>query len=119
MQNNSGIHPTGWRVLVKPQVVDQMTDGGIALPDEVVEKNEVMAQVGQVVEVGPTAFSDDKLFPGRRPQYGAGSWVLFAPHTGHKVTVQTNGKRITYRLMNDDHVLGIAEDPDTIKSSIL
>ena len=116
--NKSSIHPVGWRILVKPKVINNMTESGIALPDEVIQKDEIVAQVGQVVEMGGTVFSDEKLFPGRAP-YQTGDWVLFAAHTGHEVLVEVEGKQERYRLMNDDHILGRADDPSLIKSTVI
>jgi len=100
-------------------VVEKMTKGGIALPDEVVDKNAVVAQVGQVMKVGDSAFSDEGQFPGRRAQYAVGDWVIFPPHAGHSVTVEEEGERVNYRLMNDDHVLAKVDDPADIRSTVL
>jgi len=116
---SDAIRPIGWRVLVKPQVLKDVTEGGIALPDEVVQKNEVVAQVGQVIEIGPTAFSDKQLFPDNRVPYKVGDWVIFPPYTGFQVTLLEDGERVNYRLMNDDHVLGLAKNPDVVKTTVL
>ena len=118
--NESRIHPVGWRVLIKPQIIEKMTAGGIALPDDVVEKNEMVTQVGQVIELGDTAFSDEKLFPGTRAPYQVGDWVLFTQHSGFGMIVENkDGVRVQYRIMNDDHILGRAEDPALIRSTVL
>ena len=47
--------PTGWRLLILPYQGKGKTDGGLYLPDDVVEKNKVSTQVGYVLKVGPLA----------------------------------------------------------------
>lgn len=113
------IHPIAYRILVKPRKVERKTRGGIALPDDVVDKNTIVVQVGQVIEVGDSAFTSSDAFPGPRAPYGVGDWVVFAPHTGLQVIVEEDGERVEYRLMNDDHVLARADNPDIIKSTVL
>ena len=44
--------PTGWRLLILPYRGKGKTDGGIYLPDKVVEENTVSTQVGYVLKVG-------------------------------------------------------------------
>ena len=54
------LQPLGDRVVVKPVEKEEMTKGGIVLPDTVKEK----PQEGKVVAVGPGRLSDDgKLIP--------------------------------------------------------
>ena len=45
--------PTGWRLLILPYRGKGKTDGGIYLPDKVVEESSVSTQVGYVLKVGP------------------------------------------------------------------
>lgn len=113
------IHPIAYRILVKPRRVERKTQGGIALPDDVVDKNTIVVQVGQVIEVGDSAFTNSSAFPGPRAPFGVGDWVIFAPHTGLQVIVEEDGERVEYRLMNDDHVLARTDNPNVIKSTVL
>ena len=50
--------PTGWRLLILPYKGKGKTEGGIYLPDQVVEENTVSTQVGYVLKVGDLAFKD-------------------------------------------------------------
>ena len=55
--------PTGWRLLILPYKGKGKTEGGIYLPDQVVEENTVSTQVGYVLKVGDLAFKDKEKFP--------------------------------------------------------
>ena len=50
--------PTGWRILVLPYRGKGKTDGGIYLPDAVVQEQTVSTQVGYVLKVGDLAYKD-------------------------------------------------------------
>ena len=45
--------PTGWRVLVMPYQGKVKTDGGVFLPDQVVQREAVATVVAYVLKVGP------------------------------------------------------------------
>ena len=54
--------PTGWRLLILPYRGKGKTDGGIYLPDKVVEEQTVSTQVGYVLKVGALAYKDAESF---------------------------------------------------------
>ena len=43
--------PTGWRLLVLPYKGKGKTEGGVLLPDKVIEENQVSTQVGYVLKM--------------------------------------------------------------------
>ena len=55
--------PTGWRILVLPYKGQGKTEGGLFLPNTVVEEQQVSTQVGYVLKVGDLAYKDEKKFP--------------------------------------------------------
>ena len=55
--------PTGWRVLVLPYKGKAKTAGGIYLPDQAVQQNEISTQVGYVLKIGPLAYKDEVKSP--------------------------------------------------------
>ena len=69
--------PTGWRLLILPYRGKGKTDGGIYLPDKVVEESTVSTQVGYVLKVGALAYQDSEKFPAG-PWCEQGDWVMFA-----------------------------------------
>ena len=108
------IEPIGYRIVVKPMKVKNKTKGGVFIPDEVVERNAIVVQVGKVIAIGPDAFNRKDLFPSGKP-YDVGDWVVYAPHIGVGVTIDDD----YFRVMNDDHILAKTEEPSEIKSTVL
>lgn len=87
------IKPLGERILVKVEMMEEKTEGGIYIPDSSKEKT----QRGEVVEVG----TDDKL---EEIGIEKGKKVLFAKYSGTEVT-----------LDGEDYlVLSVIEDRDVL-----
>ena len=57
MENTSGLEPTEYNVLVKPDKVEEKTKTGIYVPDMVREKEQAAAQRGVIVAMSPLAFT--------------------------------------------------------------
>jgi len=51
--------PTGWRLLILPYKGKGKTEGGIYLPENVVEENTISTQVGYVLKVGEVRILND------------------------------------------------------------
>ena len=101
--------PTGWRLLVLPYKGKAKTDGGIYLPDQVIENNEVSTQVGYVLKVGSLAYEDKQKFP-MGMWCKKGDWVIFARYAGSRFKIE--GGEV--RILNDDEVLAKIMDPEDI-----
>ena len=101
--------PTGWRLLILPYRGKGKTDGGIYLPDKVVEENTVSTQVGYVLKVGKLSYKDSEKFP-----FGAwckqGDWVMFARYAGSRFRI--DGGEV--RILNDDEILARIKEPEDI-----
>lgn len=73
-KNHSGIEPLGDRVLVLPDVAEELSVGGVHLPADVSARNAMGAETGVLVAVGEGAFvwTNDRIHPwaGRKPQPG-------------------------------------------------
>ena len=54
--NTSGIFPYLDRVLVKPDEIEEKSEGGIYLPDQVTERHQQAQATGTLIAVGPDAF---------------------------------------------------------------
>ncbi len=98
MKNQSGISPREYRVLVKPDKVEQKTAGGIYIPDQVNERNQMAECRGCLVDVGGIAFEEwpDAPRPGDR--------VLIAKYSGI-VTKGADGEE--YRVCNDKDITAV------------
>jgi chaperonin GroES len=52
-QNKSGIFPCGNHVLVKPDVIEEKSKGGVVIPDWVIERHQQSVSYGYIIAVGP------------------------------------------------------------------
>ena len=101
--------PTGWRILVLPYRGKGKTDGGIYLPDAVVQEQTVSTQVGYVLKVGDLAYKDAEKFP-TGPWCEEGNWVMFARYSGSRFKI--DGGEV--RILNDDEVLAKIKEPEDV-----
>ena len=101
--------PTGYRILILPFTMSSITKGGIHLASQTVDKERLATVVGYVVSLGPDAYGDLGKFPD-----GAwckeGDWVVLSKYTGHRF--EYDGCEL--RLINDDSVLAVVEDPTKV-----
>ena len=100
--------PTGWRLIVLPYRGRGKTEGGILLPDQVVEENQVATQVGYVLKVGPLAYKDSDKFDG--PWCKEKDWVMFARYADSRFKI--DGGEV--RILNYDEVLATISDPEDV-----
>lgn len=113
--NESGIYPSGDRVLVQPDPIEEYTDGGIYLPEQHLEKYYQAQASGTLIAVGPDAWVHEvdrkyKVHQGRRelveetvtsfsePFAEPGDRVSYAMYTG-KAYKGKDGER--YLVLND------------------
>ena len=101
--------PTGWRLLILPYRGKGKTEGGIYLPDAVVQEQTVSTQVGYVLKVGSLAYGDKEKFP-TGPWCAKGDWVMFARYAGSRFKI--DGGEV--RILNDDEVLEKILEPEDI-----
>ncbi len=121
MINKSGIHPALDRVLIKPDEIEEKTEGGIIIPGTVTELHAMAQSIGTLVAVGPDAWTHytetvrdasgavisvtTRGYQG--PAAKPGDRVAFAKYGG----LQVQGKDgETYRLMNDEDITAPVED---------
>ena len=93
------IRPLQDRVLVKRIEADEMTAGGIILPDTAKEK----PQEGEVVYVGPGKRLDNGSV--QEMSVKKGDKILFSKYGGTDVTIDGND----YLIMREDDILGVVD----------
>jgi len=101
--------PTGWRIAILPYRGAEKTKGGIALSEETQRKQQLTTVCGYVLKTGPIAYADAVKFP-TGPWCVEGDWIIFGRYAGARIPI--DGGEI--RLINDDEVLGIIQDPEDI-----
>ena len=98
--------PSGYRMLCAIPEVDKKSDGGIIKADITVHHEELLTTVLFVLKMGPDCYKDEKRFPSG-PWCKQGDFVLVRPHAGTRLKI--HGRE--FRIVNDDSVEGIVEDP--------
>ncbi len=105
--------PTGWRILILPYKGKGVTEGGIQLVKETVDRESLATVVSYVVKMGPMCYSDKNKF-GDTPWCKKGDWVLIGRYAGARFKL---GDDAECRIINDDEVIATIEDPDDIVSA--
>ena len=101
--------PTGWRLLILPYRGKGKTEGGILLPDKIVEEGQISTQVGYVLKAGSLAYKDTEKFP-TGSWCDQGDWVMFARYSGSRFKI--DGGEV--RILNDDEILAKIKEPEDI-----
>ena len=106
--------PTGWRLLILPYRGKGKTEGGLYLPDKVVEDNQISTQVGFVLKMGPMAYKDPEKFPSGA-WCAEKDWVMFARYAGSRFKI--DGGEV--RILNDDEILAKIQEPEDILQNLV
>lgn len=101
-QNNpSGIEPTEFKVLVRPDPVEKKV-GSIIIPDQHLEKKEFAQVEGTLIAASPAAFTYDGMGADMAPPLG--SRVLYAKYAG----LEVKGKDgVDYKIINDRDICAV------------
>jgi co-chaperonin GroES (HSP10) len=102
--------PSGYRILCAIPDVEKAYESGILKTDETVRFDELLTTVLFVVELGPDCYKDKDRFPSG-PWCKKGEFVLVRPNAGTRLVI--HGRE--FRIINDDSVEGIVDDPRGIK----
>ncbi len=102
--------PTGYKLLLILPEQEKEYASGILKADSTVRSDEVASVVAFVAAMGPDAYKDTAKFP-----TGAwckqGDFVIIRPYSGVRIVV--HGKEM--RLVNDDSIEAVVDDPRGIK----
>ncbi len=102
--------PRGYRILCAIPQVEEEYEGGIIKAEDTKKTEEQTTVVLFVVKLGNLAYKDETRFP-----TGAwckeGDFVLTRPYSGTRVVI--HGRE--FRIINDDTVEAVVEDPRGIR----
>lgn len=98
--------PSGYRILCGVPDAEEQTEGGIFKADITKQYEELTTPVLFVLKIGPDAFKDEKRFPSG-PWCKEGDFILTRPMAGSRVKI--HGRE--FRIINDDSVEAVVEDP--------
>ena len=103
--------PTGYRILILPFTLPEVTKGGIHIAKATLDKERLATVVGYVVAMGPDAYGDMNKFP-EGAWCKEGDWVIFGRYAGARFQIEGGDMR----LLNDDEILATIGDPEAILS---
>ena len=98
--------PTGYKLLIALPQPDERTEGGLYKAAETMHYEEIGSICGFVLKMGPDAYKDEKRFP-NGPYCDIGDWIMMRSYSGTRFKI--HGKE--FRLINDDSVEAVVEDP--------
>ncbi len=124
MKNESGIHPCGNHILVKPDSIEETYDGLLEIPDEIKKRHQMSISYGTLIAVGPDCFThsveeterwiDNRWVPHTKtvikysePFAEPGDRISFAIHSGREC-VGIDGE--DYRAMNDTDITALVDE---------
>lgn len=100
LKNVETIKAAGHRVIVKPDAIEEVSEGGIIMPTNNKERKEDAQAFGVIIDVGPNAW---KGFDDGEPWAKVGDRVLFAKYGGYAVKIKDE----MLRVMNDEDITAI------------
>lgn len=102
--------PSGYRILCAIPDIEKEYEGGIIKPDSTIQVEEALTTVLFVIALGPDCYQDKARFPSG-PWCKQGDFIIARPYAGSRLVI--HGKE--FRLINDDSVEAVVEDPRGIK----
>lgn len=106
--------PSGYRILCAIPKVEKEFDSGILKADETRQREETLSTVLYVVKLGPDCYLDKVRFP-NGPWCKEGDFILVRPNSGTRLVI--HGRE--FRIINDDTVEAVVQDPRGIKRKYL
>ena len=98
--------PSGYRILCGIPEIDEQYESGILKSDMTMQHEELLTTVLFVMKMGPDCYRDPSRFP-TGPWCKVGDFILVRPHAGTRLKI--HGQE--FRIINDDSVEGVVEDP--------
>jgi co-chaperonin GroES (HSP10) len=106
--------PKGYRILCAIPEAEEAFESGIIKSDETRRHDELLSTVLFVVKMGSDCYKDSVRFPN-----GAwckeGDFVLVRPNAGTRLVIHNR----EFRLINDDSVEAVVQDPRGIKRKFI
>lgn len=101
--------PSGYKLLVRMYKLPEKTSGGLYRPEDAKALHDTASICAQVVAMGPDAYQHPEKFP-NAPWCSVGDWVVFRTYSGTRMKIGAE----EYRLINDDTVEAVVDDPASI-----
>ena len=106
--------PKGYRILCAIPEAEEAFDSGILKSDETMRHDELLTTVLFVVDMGSDCYKDLTRFP-NGPWCKKGDFVLVRPNAGTRLVIHDR----EFRIINDDSVEAVVQDPRGIKRKFI
>jgi co-chaperonin GroES (HSP10) len=106
--------PSGYRILCAIPEAEKEFESGLLKADETIRTDEILSTVLFVVEMGPDCYKDEKRFP-TGPWCKQGDFILVRPNAGTRLVIHDR----EFRIINDDSVEAVVQDPRGIKRKFI
>ena len=93
-----------------PKAEEEFSESGILKSATIMHHEEILSPVLFVAKIGPDAFKDEKRFPSG-PSCKIGDFIITRPNTGTRMKIHGT----EWRLINDDSIQAIVQDPRGIQ----
>ncbi len=104
------IRAKGHFIIVKPYV-RPVKAGEVMLPESLRIEDNHHSVAAQVIDIGPTAYTDDK-FCGGISWVEIGDWVFVPRVAGSRVGLKNaDGSDTILRIVNEDDIIAVINDP--------
>ena len=105
--------PTGYRILIVMPKVEEKTKGGVLLPNDTKNREDVASIIGKVVKVGMNAYPTSDPRFGTTPWCKENDWVMISKYSGHRFECEG----VEMRIVNDDAIIAVVNDPTKIATA--
>ena len=106
--------PQGYRILCAVPEQEKEFEGGLLKPDELIRRDELLTTVLFVVDLGPDCYGDKSRFP-NGPWCRKGDFILVRPNAGTRLVIHDR----EFRIINDDSVEAVVQDPRGIQRKFI
>lgn len=107
---DSAVTPAGYRVLVADEPQEEVTKGGIVLPNSALDLARGTCVLGTVVSLGDLAYSREDMEE-FNDWANPGDTVTFSKYAGIRFRVHGN----PVRILNDDEIQAVIKDRSALK----
>ena len=118
------IKPRGWRILIGMLKIEELSAGGIALPNEHRRDKEYLRSIAIVLAMGELAYLHEKFQGGvpldiRTPKRWCevGDIITLGQYAGQSITLldsTDNNNPQSLKFINDDDVMGVVQSMKSI-----
>ena len=102
--------PVTYHLLCMVPQAEEEYDSGLLKAGQTMHHEELLSPVLFVAKMGPDAYKDEKRFPSG-PSCKVGDFVLVRPNSGTRLKIHGT----EWRIINDDSVEAVVQDPRGVK----